>query len=90
MSAAGAEAGRQLRRIELLDAGRGLDPPRSEEVVTRNAPLRVRFRGAHVNPAVSSRPSIRLRFWIPWLDAPFQMLSIAAKAITLPCSATVT
>jgi len=45
---------------------------------------------AHRSPSVSSSPSIRFRFWTPWPEAPFQMLSIAEKAITLPRSSTVT
>ena len=35
-------------------------------------------------------PSIRLRFWTAWPAAPFQRLSIAAKARTRPRSSTVT
>ena len=85
----------ELSRVELLDTIGSLHPPRSEEmVIPRNAPLRVRFRGRvvrpHWSPSVSSRPSIRLRFCTPWLEAPFQMLSIAEKAMTLPRSSTVT
>ena len=34
---------------------------------------------ARRSPSVSSRPSIRFRFWIAWPEAPFQRLSIAAK-----------
>ena len=75
---AGGEARRQLGRVELLDALGRLDPARAEE-----AP-------AHRRPSVSSRPSIRLRFWTPWPDAPFQRLSIAEKARTFPRSSTVT
>src|SRR5262249_11964435 len=72
------EARRQAVRVELLDPGRCLDPARREKT-NRNAPLRVRFRAHLTSPSVSSRPSIRLRFWTPWPEAPFQMLSIAEK-----------
>ncbi len=81
VGAAGAEAGREPGGVELLDPGGSLDPARAEE----------RFAGrAHTSPSVSSRPSIRLRFWIPWPEAPFQRLSIAEKASTRPRSSTVT
>ncbi len=53
VGAAGAEAGGELRGIELLDPGRRLDPARLEEPVAHNSPM------------VSSRPSIRLRFCTP-------------------------
>ena len=78
---AGAEAGREPGGVELLDAGRRLDPAGAEEDAGWVA---------HSEPSVSSSPSIRLRFWTPWPEAPFQMLSIAAKAITRPRSSTVT
>ena len=81
VGAAGAEAGRELRRVELLDAGR-----RSTQRDLKK-PLSSRSRRS---PSVSSRPSIRLRFWTPWPDAPFQRLSIAEKASTRPRSSTVT
>ena len=46
---------------------------------------------AHRQPLRLRRvPSIRLRFWTPWPDAPFQRLSIAEKASTRPRSSTVT
>src|SRR4029077_3726809 len=69
VGAAGAEAGREQGGIELLHPVGSVDPARPEE-------------GGHSSPSVSSRPSIRLRFWTPWPDAPFQRLSIAEKAIT--------
>ena len=82
VGAAGAEARGELGGIELLDALGRVDPARTEE--------RGGCRLAHLSPSVSSSPSIRLRFCTPWLEAPFQMLSIAEKAITLPRSSTVT
>ena len=75
----GAKAGRELRRVELLDPGGRLDPAGLEEGL-----------GAHSNPSVSSKPSIRLRHCTAWPDAPFQRLSIAEKASTRPRSSTVT
>ena len=88
---AGTEAGRQPRRVELLDPGGRLHPARPEESARPPALLRVRgWRAAHNRPSVSSRPSIRLRHCTAWPDAPFQRLSIAEKASTRPRSVTVT
>src|SRR6185437_3104227 len=81
----GAEAGRELGGVELGYARGGVDPARPEE-----AGAAVGRAADHRSPSVSSRPSIRFRFWTPWPEAPFQMLSIAEKAITLPRSSTVT
>ncbi len=45
------------------------------------------FAGAHSSPLVSGRPNIRLRFCTACEEVPFQRLSIAPNAITLPvCS----
>ena len=78
----GAKARSQLSGVEFLEIPRRLHPARPEEAVGSG--------GAHRRPSVSSSPSIRLRFWTPWPDAPFQMLSIAEKARTRPRSSTVT
>ena len=87
MGAAGPEAGRELGRVELLDARRARSTQRERK---KSLELRFASGGITAVPSVSSRPSIRLRFWTPWPEAPFQMLSIAAKAITRPRSSTVT
>src|SRR5262249_1724041 len=73
--ASGAEPGSELRRLELLELRGRRHPPRAEEGLRRSA---------HEMPSPSGRPSIRFRFWIAWEAAPFQRLSIEAKAITCP------
>ena len=72
----GAKAGRQPA-VVLRDVRRALHPARREELLGE--------RGAHGSiPSVSSKPYMRLRFWIACDDEPFQRLSIAEKTSTLP------
>src|SRR4029077_2095183 len=69
------EARCELGRIELLELRRRRHPARAKEGLRG---------GAHEIPSPSGNPSIRLRFWIAWEAAPFQRLSIEAKAIARP------
>ena len=78
--AGGAEAGRQLAPDRAPRPRGRVDPARAEEA--RRAVADARSR----DPSVSVSPSIRFRFWIAWPAAPFQRLSIAAKASARPAA----